>query len=288
MALVLVGIEQARRRGPVDHLSQLPSQVHRILHSEAQALATYRVVHVRRVAGEEDSSVAVGRSLTRHVGEPGDPDGSVDPEVGAVHRDQRLAEIAQGRLGRGCDVLFGDHDPYGSFVAVDHFAVADLVLEPAEGVDASLIAADAQFGLLGHLDLGDQVAPGRIPSREVDAGCSTHDASSAVAPDEISRPQRRGVGQLDVDAGVILREARHLAAVIDPHRQLGDPVGHDPLDPVLPDPERVRMTCREVADVQHGPGEHRDLSHLAFREEAISDAALVQYLDRARVKAAGP
>ena len=60
--------------------------------------------------------------------------------------------------------------------------------------------------------------------------------------------------QLDVDAGVVLREARHLTSVIDPHRQLGDPGGHDPLDLVLPDPERIRMTRREVAHVQHGRG----------------------------------
>jgi hypothetical protein len=44
---------------------------------------------------------------------------------------------------------------------------------------------------------------------------------------------------------------------IDPHRQLGDPGGHDPLDLVLPDPE-------------------------------ISDPTLIQQLDRARVKTAGP
>ena len=30
-------------------------------------------------------------------------------------------------------------------------------------------------------------------------------------PTRYSRPQRPAVGQLDVDAGVVLREARHLA-----------------------------------------------------------------------------
>jgi hypothetical protein len=72
------------------------------------------------------------------------------------------------------------------------------------------------------------------------------------------------------------------------HRQLGDPGSHDQLDLVLPDPERIRMTRREVAHVQHGRAERRDLSHLTLCEEPIGDPTLVQHLDRARVKTAGP
>ena len=112
VALVLIRIQEALRGGPVDHLGQLPSQIHRILHTEAEALSTRRVVHVRRVAGEQDSSRAVGRCLTRHVGEPGDPRGIVDPEVGAVHGDERLAQIAQGGLAAGPDLLLGHDDPH--------------------------------------------------------------------------------------------------------------------------------------------------------------------------------
>ncbi len=52
VALVLVGVQEALRGGPVDHLRQLPSQVHRILHAEAEALSARRVMHVRRVAGQ--------------------------------------------------------------------------------------------------------------------------------------------------------------------------------------------------------------------------------------------
>src|SRR2546423_14250455 len=52
VALVLIRIQEALRGGPVDHLSQLPSQIYRILHTEAEALSTRRVMHVRRVAGE--------------------------------------------------------------------------------------------------------------------------------------------------------------------------------------------------------------------------------------------
>ncbi len=277
VALVVIGIQEALRGGPVDHLSELPSQIHRILHTEAEALSTRRVMHVRRVAGQQDSSRAVGRGLTSHVGEPGDPRGTVDPEVGAVHGDERLAQIAQGGLAARPELLLGHDDPH-----------RPPVLQPVQAMDADGVVADAPRRLLGHLDLGDQVAPRRIPPRELDAGCFTDHAASSVAPDEILRPQRLAVGQLDVDAGVVLREARHLTSVIDPHRQLGDPGGHDPLDLVLPDPERIRMTRREVAHVQHGRAEHRGLSHLTLREESISDPTLIQHLDRARVKAAGP
>ena len=122
---------------------------------------------------------------------------------------------------------------------------------------------------------------------ELDAGCLADDAASAVAPDEIARPQRPAVGQLDVDAGVVLREARHLASVVDPHRQLGDPGGHDPLDLVLEDREEVRMTRRQVAHVQHGRAERHGPMHLTLREEAIGDPTLIEHLDRARVEAAG-
>ena len=50
--LGMVGVEEALRRGPFDDLGQFPSQVHRILHPEAEALPTGWVMHVRRVAGE--------------------------------------------------------------------------------------------------------------------------------------------------------------------------------------------------------------------------------------------
>ena len=154
-------------------------------------------------------------------------------------------------------------------------------------MDADVVVAHAQLRLLGHLGLGDQVAPRRIPPGELDAGRFADHAASSVAPDEILRSQRPAVGQRDIDAGVVLRKAGHLGRVVHPHRQLGDPGRHDPLDLALPDPQRVRMTRREVAHVQHGRRERRDLSHLALGEEAIGDSALIEHLDRARVKAAG-
>ena len=105
---------------------------------------------------------------------------------------------------------------------------------------------------------------------------ATLSSASSVAPDEVLRAQRLTVGQPDVDPGVVLREAGHLASVRDAHRQLGDPGGQEPLDVVLPEPERVRMTRREVAHVQHGRAERRDLSRLTLGEESTSDPTLTR------------
>src|SRR6266542_1903354 len=220
------------------------SQIHRILHTGVEALSTHRVMHMCRVAGQQHPSFAVGRSLPSHVGEPGYPGGTVDPVIGTPDGDERLAEIAQGGFGRGAEVLLGHPDPHRS-----------PVLQPAEGVDAEGVAVDAPFRLLGQLDLGDQGARGRIPPGELDAGCLPDQTASSVAPDEILRPQPLPVGQLDVHAGVVLREARHLTSAIDRHRQFADPAGQDALDVVLPQPEPVVVPGGKVADVQSGAGE---------------------------------
>ena len=147
-------------------------------------------MHVGGVAGQQDPSLAVGRGLPGHVGEPGDPGGIVDPVVGPVHGDEALAEIVQGGLA-GADLRLGEHYPDRPPGLVDHLAVLDLVLDLAQGMRARGSAANAQFRLLGHLDLGEQGARRRIPAGELDAGCFTDQAASSVAPDEILRPQRR-------------------------------------------------------------------------------------------------
>ena len=117
----------------------------------------------------------------------------------------------------------------------------------AEGV-----LAKAPCRLLGHLGLGDQPARRRIPPGELDAGCLANQAASAVAPDEILRPQRLPIGERDVDAGVVLRETRHVTSAIDRHRQLADPLGQDALDVVLRQPEPVVVPSGKVADVETG------------------------------------
>ena len=122
---------------------------------------------------------------------------------------------------------------------VDDLAVLDLVLDLAQGVHARGGAADAQFRLLGHLDLGDQAAGRRVPSGELDAGCLPDQAATSVAPDEISGTERLAIGQRDVDAGAVLCETRDLTRAVEPHRQLVDPSGEDAFDVVLPQPEPV-------------------------------------------------
>ncbi len=110
--LVPVGVQEALRGRPSDDLRQLPAQIHRILHTEAESLSTRRVMHMRRVAGEQDASRVVVGGVAGHVGEPRDPRGIVDPEVGAEHRDQRLAEIAQGGFAARSDLLLSHDDAH--------------------------------------------------------------------------------------------------------------------------------------------------------------------------------
>src|SRR5205823_14330444 len=163
----------------------------------------------------------------------GDHGGAVDAIVGPVHDLERLAEIAQRGFARGPGVPFGHHDPYGAHILEDHLAVAHLVLQPAEGMGAERVVADAQFRHRGHLDLGDQAAGRRTPTGEVDAGRLPDHTATSVAPDEILGPERPAAGERDVHAGVVLRETGHLRAVMDRHVQLTDPAGQDALDVVL-------------------------------------------------------
>jgi hypothetical protein len=110
----------------------------------------------------------------------------VDPVIGPVYGDERLAEVAQGGLARS-DLRFGERDTNRPALLVDHRAVLDLVLHLAQSVHAGGSATDAQFGLLGHLDVGDQGAHRRVPPGELDAGGFPDQTASSVAPDDVSR-----------------------------------------------------------------------------------------------------
>ena len=145
--LGMVGIEQAFRRCPVDHLGQLPSQVHRVLHADVEALPADRVVHVCGVASQQHTSLAVGRRLPGHVGEPGEPGRAVHPVVRSPYGDERAAEITQGRLAGLPGIPLTHHHP-------DPLPV----LQPAQGLSAVVVMANAPLRLLAHLDLGDQRA----------------------------------------------------------------------------------------------------------------------------------
>jgi hypothetical protein len=128
----------------------------------------------------------------------------------------------------------------------------------------------------------------RVEPRERDCppscgpGCARRRSrrGSALAATGRRRAARRPV--------VVLRERDHLGAVVDRDLELGDPVGQQALDVVLPEPEAVVVAGREVADVQPHGREARDLRDLALLEEPIGDAALIEHLDRSRVQAAGP
>ncbi len=282
VTLGVVGVQQALRRCPLDHLGQLPSQIHRILHTGLKALSTVGRMYVRGVPGHQHPSLAVGFGLPGGIGKPGDPGGTVYPVIGSVDGDERLAEIGQGGLAGGSDLPLGHQNPHRSPIRVDHLAVANFVFHPAQGMNAEGVTVDAPFRRrLGQFGLGDQVAGCRIRSRERDAGGLADQTASAVAPDEILRPQRPAVTDRDVDAGVVLCEARHLNAAIDRHRQFPDPPGEDALDMVLPQPEPVVVPGGKVADVQTDRGEARDLGHLSLRQEPIGNSALIEDLDGA-------
>src|SRR5687767_2726440 len=147
------------------------------------------------VASQQDAPVAVRGRLTRHVGEPGDRSGTVDPVVGPVYGDERFAEIAQDGFACGSRVLFSHHDARRAPVRVNHLAVADLVLHPAEAMDSQGITTDdAPFRFSGYLELRDQPARRRIPSGELDARRLANPTASAVAPNEIFRAYRLALG----------------------------------------------------------------------------------------------
>ena len=124
----------------------------------------------------------------------------------------------------------------------------------------------------------------RVPPEEVDAGRLADHAASSVAPDEVLGSERRAAGQLDIDAGVVLREAHHLAAAEDRDPELVDPAGQDALDVALPERKEVVVAGGEVADVQAGPGVAHERMRLARREEPFRDAALIEHLDGAGVE----
>jgi hypothetical protein len=149
------------------------------------------------------------------------------PVVRSPHGDQRPAEIAQGRLTGLPRVRLAHDDPE-----------PPPVLQAADCLSAVFVVADTELRLVAHLDLGDHRADRRIPARELDPRCLADDAPSAVAADEIPRPQRPAVGGLDLDAGVVLREAHHFPSAMDRHGQFGDPTGQDLLERFCSSPSR--------------------------------------------------
>ncbi len=233
-------------------------------------------MHVGGVPGQQDTTLAVGGCLSRHVGEPGDPGRAVHPVVRPVHGDECFAELVHAGVAGVVDVSFGEDDP-------DRLTV----LPSTEGVLAGAVATEAELRFLVHLDLGDHPAGRGIQPGEVDAGGLADQAASSVAASEILRSEQRVVGKLDVDAGVVLREAHHLATTTYGNPELADPVSQDGLEQALPQRQHVVVAGGEVADVQGGTGEPQSRADLPRREESLRDATLIQHLDGAGVKTAG-
>ena len=123
------------------------------------------------------------------------------------------------------------------------------------GADAVVTEAELRFPV--HLDLGDHPAGRGIQPDEVDARGLADQAASAVASDEVLRSERGVVGQIDIDARVVLRTAHHLAAAEDRDLELTDPVGQDRLEQALPQREHVVVAGGEVADVEADPARTR-------------------------------
>lgn len=107
----MVGVEKAFRRPAIDHLGQLPSQIHRILDARVEALPADWIMHVCGIAGDQDASLSVRRGLPRQIGESGNPSGTVNPVVGTVHGGERRAEIAQAGFPAGIELPLGHHHP---------------------------------------------------------------------------------------------------------------------------------------------------------------------------------
>src|SRR4051812_3393339 len=132
---------------------------------------------VRGVAGEQHSPVTICGSLSRHVGEPGDPPWIVDPVVGAVHGDERFAHIAQSWLVVETQLRLGQHHAWNAVVSL------------ADCMDAARILMESPFRLLSEMGFCDQPARRRIPTRKLDARRLANQAASAIASDEVLRPE---------------------------------------------------------------------------------------------------
>ena len=159
----------------------------------------------------------------------------MDPEVGAVNGDERLAELVERGLGGASGVFLGQHDPHRPLVFEDDLAVDDLVLSPAEAVGSEGVvltmpssgSSAISTSAIMLLVVGSQ-------PRKLDPGRLADNASSSVAPDQVLSSQGLVTGRVDVDAGVVLLEPGHIAAAVDRYLVLVDPAGEYALDVALP------------------------------------------------------
>ncbi len=200
----------------------------------------------------------------------------MDPEVGPVGGHQCLSEVLESGLAPVHDVRFEQHHP-----------VRPSTLLTVDRADAASLGAHPDHRLLVHLGLGDQIAGGRVPTDEFDAGRLADQAASPVAPDQVGAPER-AVVHLDIYSVGVLRETHDFTPAQDRDPELIYPSGEDRLDAVLPQGKEVVVPGGKVADVEECPGVAHERMGLALGEKALGDAPLVEHLDGARVEAAGP
>src|SRR5207237_9367610 len=134
-----------------------------------------------------------------------------------------------------------------------------------------------------HLDLGDHPAGRGIQPGEVDAGCLADQAASSVAADEVLRSDRGVAGHLDIDAGVVLSEAHHLAATKDRNPELTDPVSQDGLEAALPERKPVVVAGGGGAGVPGDVGVAHVRMVFPPRAGSVRAATLAEPLARAVV-----
>src|ERR1700722_4641693 len=230
VALAMVSVEEALRRYAPDHLRQLPTQIHRILHPDVEALAAHRRMHMRRVASQQDTPIAVGFGLPCHVGESGDRSRRVGAVVSPVHSKKRLAPIAQRWFAAGLQFLFSEHDAH-----------CPAVLQLSDRIGAGSVLAETPRRLFCYLSLRDQPTLCRVPARELNASRFTDKAARSIAANKVFRPERSPVGERDVNRGISLREPNHFASPIDRRPKLTDPTSEYGLNLVLPQMEKVIM-----------------------------------------------
>src|SRR6478609_1814058 len=96
------------------------------------------------------------------------------------------------------------------------------------------------------------------------------------------------IGQFDLDAGVVLDEARHLAVPQNLDAEVGDPVREDRLELLLRQCQHVVVAGGEIGDVEPDPAVTMGRDGESGVEKSIRDAALIEHLDGAGEQPEGP
>ena len=221
-ALGVVGAEQRRARGAVQHVLELPRQVERVLDARVPAEPSGRRHHVRRVARDQDA--ALGEAL-RPVGGRR-PALDVLDLYGQVGRSERQADVIDARLlahvladRRRAVALLVDRrvDDEEAGVAVDR--EAEEADEPGmEDVDDAEVPVAEQFADVGAEVDRDAVREAPV-AQHLDPEAPPDRAVRAVGGDQVLRPHGPLVAAVTrPDAGrhpvAVLRDVDDLRCVL--------------------------------------------------------------------------